>query len=370
MEEWIFSCCGGTLFVLVPFVGYTRIEEVFGLTVILLVIPGLLYLLMRRLGHWAKLLMVATLSVSVEALYGSDYVQYALSSLSASVIHEHSIMQGRMFFMDTDNKEMDGIGLVRPTTIRVLTEDEASEVVKHLESKKEKFMHINHLAYALPFFTYGPYWGYHEFGEMFNHISNKARPKRKYRLSSTLTTYEDALNLTRDEMMSELGWLYDKVFWGLGEALNTDDVNFLPGNVGLPGFHIIPSHLAWTFPIFRFHSDELFDLIVNYVIKDKGVKGLDPETCAAESRISFTLPIDLPDANSGLNFVDFSVDDSGADCKNEAERKYGSAAWRCHKKTREKYEVGKMVIHAGQLLHSIGEWNYAGYSANRITMQG
>jgi hypothetical protein len=172
-------------------------------------------------------------------------------------------------------------------------------------------------------------------------------------------------------MKEELGWFYDRVVESLKEVLGAERVHFLPGNVGLPGFHIIPSHLAWTFPIFRFHSDETFDLIVDYVLGAKGATELNPDSCVGESRISFTLPIAMPDERSGLNYVDFSTDEKGTDCRREAEKEYGGGnEWKCHLKTREIYVEGVMVVHSGKLLHSIGEWSYNRYDRNRVTMQG
>ncbi|GMH55665.1 hypothetical protein TrRE_jg2304 [Triparma retinervis] len=206
---------------------------------------------------------------------------------------------------------------------------------------------------------------------MFNHKANRERPKHDTKLSSTYTTYQDALDLTRDEMNEELGWFYERVVRGLKEVLSAERVEFLPGKVGLPGFHIIPSHLAWTFPVFRFHSDEKFDLIVDYVLGVKGGEGLNPGTCVGESRISFTLPIAMPDERSGLNYVDFSTDERGTDCRRDAEKVYGREGnWKCHWKTRELYREGVMVVHSGTLLHSIGEWSYTGHDRNRVTMQG
>ena len=112
-------------------------------------------------------------------------------------------------------------------------------------------------------------------------------------------------------------------------------------------------------------------MILNHVVGKKGGYDLDPRTCDPESKISFTLLISLPDEGSGLNFVDFSTDGKGTDCKTDAEKVYGSLeAWRCHLKNREKYQAGRMVVHAGRLLHSIGEWSYSGYNTSRITMQG
>ena len=344
MGFWFFRCCGGdTIFVLVPFVGYTRLQEVaVAVTLVLLVLTSLVFLFTRSLvkgrgigrGGFAVALFLCIFSVGLGR--SKSYFLYALKSLDASVIYPQARLGGRLFCVGGGGGG--GAPRIRPASVKVLEREEVNEVADLVLSKWDKFLHIDHLAYGLPFFTYGPYWGYHEFGRNFNHRVGTERPRHETKLSSTYTTYQDALDLTRDEMKEELGWFYDRVVESLKEVLGAERVHFLPGNVGLPGFHIIPSHLAWTFPIFRFHSDETFDLIVDYVLGAKGATELNPDSCVGESRISFTLPIAMPDERSGLNYVDFSTDEKGTDCRREAEKEYGGGnEWKCHLKTREIY---------------------------------
>jgi len=241
------------LFLIVPFVGYTRLVE----TVVITSILGVL-LLSLAYGSTRKplggMVVVTLLAVAGGGFYNSEYLKYLLRSIDASVIYDESLRQGRRFYAE-DGKG--GVGRIRPASVKVLEEDETIKIRDHVLSKKDSFMHIDHLAYALPFFTYGPYWGYHEFGDKFNHNIQKARPTHEHMHSSTFTTYDSAVALTRDEMKAELGWFYDKVFGGLREVLGAEDIEFLPGKVGIPGFHIIPSHVAWSLPVFRFHSDEV-----------------------------------------------------------------------------------------------------------------
>merc|ERR1712146_728915 len=89
----------------------------------------------------------------------------------------------------------------------------------------------------------------------------------------------------------------------------------------------------------------------------------DTSLCDQESRISFTLPLSLPDTKSGLNYIDYEWED--CPYLHDPDRKY-----LCGRMNREVYEVGTLVVHSHALLHQIGEWSYSSWDENRITLQG
>ena len=194
---------------------------------------------------------------------------------------------------------------------------------------------------------------------------DRPRPTSPHLTSSSLTYYA-AVASYRAPLLSRFGLVHDRVTAGLKRALNATDVRYLPGNkTSVPGFHIIPSHLAWSRSLFRFHYDESFTSIMSHVVEANGVTEIDESGCDAESRVSFTLAVALPAKGSGLNYADFG----GAD-NDECRIDNPTSPHRCYDLKRQEYEVGSMVVHAGRLVHSIGEWEYGGAGKNRITMQG
>ena len=248
-----------------------------------------------------------------------------------------------------------------PSRIPMLSKSEADELAKLVLSHTDDYIHIDHLAGPLPFFTYGPYWGYHFHLPENNHHDPSTKTKALLNdsvdkhslstLSSTTLTYNKAIDLYRETMLIELKWLYDRIKSQLADFLNEENktiksVSFMGGKFAVPGFHVIPSHLAWSYPVFRIHTDESFELFTTLLnhVNDSNV---DLKSCNPDSRISFTLPIALPSPNSGLNFVDFRNVKAG-DYKNV-------------KMTRENYEVGTMVVHSGNLLHQIGNWDFRNF---------
>ena len=242
---------------------------------------------------------------------------------------------------------------------------------QELAALRSDYIHIDHLAFALPFFTYGPYWGYHRFSETHNFDTKAGRPTHLTKRSSTFLPYSDIVPQSSQTLNDTFPTLYDKLLTGLATTLNTtrDKISPIEG-MSLPGFHVIPSHRAWTQPLFRFHYDEMLETVIEeaFIPNKARLKKSDGEEisyhlCEGSSRISFTLPLALPTNSSGLNYVDYS-DHGGKECEGE------SNAHKCNTLKRQVYTPGELVIHAGTLIHSIGEWEYGGSQKDRITMQG
>jgi len=392
----IFSCCGNLKFAYVPFVGYSRLfpdlVEVSLTISFVLISPVLLAKLINCFLKSDKRLNnknTSPESKEVRRQRARAYATFLFTCVSFIFLSQKNIIQ----FTESTKAYLDQIkssyivsevdqGLIkegweyydhartkfrrvppyfsRPVKINMLTEEECSVLSRAIMAKKDSFIHISHLAGPLPFFTYGPYWGYHYFEPISNHLDSTESVARKNdalgigeiaTLTSESITYEKAVSLFRDGMLEEFGDLYSLLTRKLSSFLSggKKKVEFV-SNAGIPGFHVIPSHKAWSFPVFRFHTDEGYDLI-REGLGEAFVQGCDPE-----SRISFTLPLQLPgeEGEGGLNFVDVSD---------------GSKALEDLMVERERYSVGNMVIHSGMLVHQIGEWKYETDEA-RITMQG
>ena len=133
--------------------------------------------------------------------------------------------------------------------------------------------------------------------------------------------------------------------------------------MGRPGFHVIYSHLAFSWPVFFLHTD----IGQLHTLKTKtwphvGLASWPAgELCDFSSQVAFTLPVQLPNAECGLNYV------STSGCTGK-ERTCTSCA--SHRST--PYEVGTLYVHAGALIHQIRPWSYSSADAARprITLQG
>ena len=318
-----------------------------------------------------------------------DYVRYLKQSISASKADDGILSVGYRHYVDSFQAKSGAHEIVGgwtrvPHVVSVLSASEASDIASKVLSRRSDFFHIDHLAYALPFFTLGPYWGYHHYSEDHNHNTKLERPQGGGLLSSTFSTYGSAVSSTRSSLLSDFPLLYDRVLSALKSSLGASSVSFLPGGgAGVPGFHVIESHVAWSYPLFRFHVDEGFHLLMAQVVEGYASANAKIEAgdgaphsssnpsivksaCDERSRISFTLALSLPSPTSGLDYIDFSPSLDPRVCGSVSP----SSKFACHERKRQVYEVGKMVVHSGMMVHSIGNWNFTDPDKPRITMQG
>ena len=164
--------------------------------------------------------------------------------------------------------------------------------------------------------------------------------------TSTSSSYFDLVAQDTATLKADFGWLLDRVRAGLSSELGAP-VELLDG-LSVPGFHVIPSHLAWSLAVFRKHADESYDQVLRASMN----RGGDAfEACAPESRISFTLPISIPRrGGAGLNWLD------ARNCTSSREAMTSVRAGRpCMKWVRELYEIGTLTVCVGQCvltLHS------------------
>ena len=292
----------------------------------------------------------------------------------------------------------------------ILSQAEVARVRELVLSRSDSFTHHDGTAGPLPFFTLGPYWGYHfkSFGKTNFYCDNEDGA-----FSSSREYYPEVVKRTREPLLRDFDFLYDSVKEKLTEFLTENrreqkkanpakfgdkkdsvNVRWLHEKFSVPAFHVIPSHQIWGLSIFNMHIDEDKDSLRNFYSSPKGTTsgGLEvipdrkaasgslPKTlekferqCSDESRISFTLAIELPDEENGLNYVDYS------DYDEEEERRFGGKCkydeksalrWKCGRVKRQRYKEGTMIIHAGKLVHQIGDWKYKDGKKTRITLQG
>lgn len=381
----IFSCCGGIVFIALPYVGYTRSTEIMYLGGGLLLLSVVLWigwrLLMaasRGLGLTGKdgttgrgWLVAVLVAAALAAAAGSstaqqgasklmDYVVFMKRSYLASELGQNDLRLGLRSLED----ERFADWRMPHTVPHMLTLDESRAVAAKVMSHQDKFIHVDHLAGPLPFFTYGPYWGYHHYEPGHNHKTHTERPTHATKRTSTFLEYPRAVKEDRHELEAEFGDVYAKLCAALHGHLGGRSVELMPG-ASVPAFHVIPSHLAWSFPVFRAHTDESFRSLLTAMGKYNAVPEEigPPAQCDQESRISFTLPLSLPANGSGLNYVEYDFDN--CEYGRDPRRRYLCGKW-----AREVYEVGTLVIHSHGLLHQIGEWPYSSWDGNRITLQG
>ncbi|GMH67364.1 hypothetical protein TL16_g04660 [Triparma laevis f. inornata] len=316
-HPFVFDCCGDQNFVALPFVGYTRAEEVGILAAVIaalvLVTFGVAKLVSKRLQVIVGSLFAVFIALAFQFIKSSDYVSFALASIDASVADRGSLMNGYEFYKSSlpSSEILDQLDVYtrewrrKPhVNVGVLSAKEADDLAEMILEERKRFYHIDHLAFPLPFFTHGPYWGYHTHDSSANKDTSKDRPEHDVKLSSTFTDYREAVKKDREFMMSKYSMLYERVRAALSESLGGGEVRHLEG-VGVPGFHIIPSHVAWSLQVFRFHADERYEMFLEGEEGKAANFDAKGENCDSTSRISFTLPIRMPDGDSGLNYIDF-----------------------------------------------------------------
>ena len=131
----LYSCCGGIHFVLLPYVGYTRLFEsllalalLLILTFTILYLPAIIYWDVRK--NRGVLLSVAMVIVSAPLYYFpqiSSYCTYALSSLDASVPDNRILWEGYNFYM-TDSSQLTQSWRREPHTQVLLNTAEVAEI--------------------------------------------------------------------------------------------------------------------------------------------------------------------------------------------------------------------------------------------------
>lgn len=147
--------------------------------------------------------------------------------------------------------------------------------------------------------------------------------------------------------------LYERLLETLSAILNMP-VSYADG-LSLPGFHIFLANKAFEHPIASTHFDLQF----------KSLNWTQYEHVDFDHPISFTAAIALPSTGAGLNYWEISHEEVKELSKAELEKV---------KETKEKlyfpYQLGKLILHQGLLLHQIAPSNKIKPEDQRITLQG
>mmetsp|Transcript_30826 Transcript_30826/g.61134 ORF Transcript_30826/g.61134 Transcript_30826/m.61134 type:complete len:406 (+) Transcript_30826:3-1220(+) len=387
---WL-ECCNGVVFVLIPFVGYTRSDHaaffLFGLLTLAAYLLFSLYIAQRTtrvMGLINRYLLFAAFAILSLAL--GSVVLYALDSASelsnSGVIFAHDTIDLDVLEAGLANERKSREPPVsfpkgmwpemfrKPHVIKsVLSPTEAALISKLVLSRKADFFHQDQLAFSLPFFTFGAYWAYHCFDD--DTLGVTSAPQSNTSFTQSAWPYKFARDKHRAMLLGGDAFteLQGKLREALASALNVSSVDYMP-NMGAPGFHIIFPHLIWNLDVMHVHFDKQhFAFIMNNFVNVEG-KAFDSSQCEVETRISITLPISLGDEGCGLHYLDFSDDNivNGTRCSEVPEER----RHHCHVRKHTQYKVGDLVIHGGALVHALDLGNIRNaraYDVPRMTLQ-
>jgi hypothetical protein len=154
-------------------------------------------------------------------------------------------------------------------------------------------------------------------------------------------------------LRERFGWLLERVKQTISHRLGLEAEWFPRG--ALPGFHIYLAHDIFALPVASVHYDRQY-LLLDW--RDMGEPDFDQP-------VSFTLPISLPAAGSGLNTWPMELDPD--DCQAD---KAIHAIVRDVAPTPQAYRLGEMVMHSGHMLHQAAPAPFAHPDERRITLQG
>ena len=171
---------------------------------------------------------------------------------------------------------------------------------------------------------------------------------------SGLSGYLASTVRTRSRLMKHFTDLYERVRSALATHLGDAEVLYHP-QLALPGFHIFESHpdIAMLRPKLHFDRQHLH------------FEWDDPEFDAPGHRRSFTVPLALPAAGSGLYVWPITFNDVGSMAESERAEGVQNAP-----DTFVDYVPGELVIHSGDQLHQIAAGQPGGADESRVTLQG
>lgn len=154
-------------------------------------------------------------------------------------------------------------------------------------------------------------------------------------------------------LRERFGWLLERVRQAVERRVGRE-AQWFPG-AALPGFHIYLAHTVFALPVASIHYD------LQYQVLDlTGLADVD-----LSQPLSFTLPISLPKAGSGLNTWEEEYDPSCDGGQDDV----GNSAARVAP-VRHPYHLGELVMHSGHTLHQAAPAPFASSDERRITLQG
>ena len=344
---------GGTWFVLVPMVGYTQLEYVAGGIVVacglLTILAGAARMAVRR--PWLASVLLALMCTTPFALRGLP-TKLPISVLSEAMCKAW-LRREKVLGVDSQHSS-DSQQPVRISGF--ISAPESAEIAQRVLAHPEKFLHIRQ--WGTPFFTSGVYHGYMSTSTTVVH----SHEQRHH--GSPVTdrlTYAEGIAATEPWLSHKFGALHEKLRSELEKQLSSD-VMWMP-SMGRPGFHVIYSHVAFSFPVFHLHTD--IGQLLKLKTKTWPHVGLASwpagKLCELNRQVAFTLPVQLPSAGCGLDFV------STDGCTGK-----GQTCTSCARLDSVLYELGTLYVHVGALIHQIRPWKYRSADAQRprITLQG
>ncbi|MCA1991844.1 MAG: hypothetical protein LDL41_07340 [Coleofasciculus sp. S288] len=153
-------------------------------------------------------------------------------------------------------------------------------------------------------------------------------------------------------LRDRFSWLYERLADRLSQHLKAPTC--YPETLALPGFHIFLPHKAFEQSLGAIHCDK------SYRLHWQPSAGID-----FNNPISFTLPIALPKFGAGMNAWDLPYEEVKGLDHSEIEQQAINK-----KRSFHPYQVGKLVLHSGLMVHQIAPGNNLQPDDVRITLQG
>lgn len=213
-----------------------------------------------------------------------------------------------------------------------LTAEECQKVLSEIYKLKE--MWIPRLGAGFPFYTLG----------IASYLDAANKGQVFYKLQA---------QKTNPVLWKHFANLYEKLKTALFRATGKEVL--YEEAFALPGFHIFQYGDFFNYPVASYHFDLQFkELFWKY-------RNID-----YKHPLSFTLSIKLPRGGAGLNYWDIFFNQQIEEMSNKALDEL-----REQSETRYiGYEVGKMVVHEGLMLHQIAPMKAMVIDDERITLQG
>ena len=367
----ILQTSGGIWFVLVPMVGYPHVQYVVGLVVVACML----------LAAWVRVAVRSPWSASVLLLVLASAVPYLLQELALEFLPpavldddmcRESTWIGNAWHRQGGNKATHGAQKSSTwqsiNTRGILGASDCAEIAQTVLAHPDKFVYIRN--WGVLFFTSGVHHGYMgTYGTGVVRSRGQPRGQPGPLLTNALSYAEGVVSKTQFWLSQTFGSLHEEVRTELEQVLSSSGGSALAGPVtwmphmGRPGFHVIYSHAAFSWLVFTLHTDQgQLGRLTRQTWPHVGLASWPVgKLCDFESQIAFTLPVQLPNAECGLDYVSFSG------C-NETEQRCTS----CVSHHSALYEVGTLYVHSGGLVHQIRPWSYSSIDAARprITLQG
>lgn len=210
-----------------------------------------------------------------------------------------------------------------------LIADDCQRIRKNVYALKDFW--VNRSSGILPFFTLGA---------------------ASYLDAKDMVQYTSAIEKYNPLLQHYFSWLYAMLSKQLSAILDIP-VDYAEG-LSLPGFHIFLANQAFKSPVASIHFD------LQYLSVKLPYANID-----FDHPISFTCAISLPKSGAGLNYWAITYAEAKGLSKDELDQLKDSK-----EALYIEYEIGKLVLHKGLILHQIAPSKEVKMGDERITLQG